>query len=174
MSKALTVLQVMMMAAQYSTWLVFKLAPKRHSHPPPFSLAGHDDGSIRLWNLETGTAVDLVQHTNSVTCLVMAQVSQLDQLLFSAGKPPAVIGLALFLTLVCDDSVDKPPAVIGLALFLTLVCDDSVDKPPAVIGLALFLTLVRDDSIDKPPAVIGLDDLNPVIHSILELWLTMH
>ena len=51
--------------------------------------AGHDDGSIRLWNLETGTAVDLVQHSNSVTCLVMAQVSNLDQLLFSAGKLPA-------------------------------------------------------------------------------------
>ena len=52
-------------------------------------LAGHDDGSIRLWNLETGSTVDLVHHTNSVTCLVMAQVSDLDQLLFSAGKPPA-------------------------------------------------------------------------------------
>jgi WD40 repeat protein len=52
-------------------------------------LSGHDDGSIRLWNLETGTAVDLVHHTNSVTCLVMAQVSDVDQLLFSAGKPPA-------------------------------------------------------------------------------------
>ncbi len=51
--------------------------------------------------------MDLVNHSNSVTCLVMAQVSHLDQLLFSAGKPPAVIGVALFLTLVCDDSVDK-------------------------------------------------------------------
>ncbi|KAL0022030.1 hypothetical protein WJX77_007822 [Trebouxia sp. C0004] len=48
-------------------------------------ITGHDDGSIRLWNLETGTAVDLMHHTNSVTCLVMAQVSHLDQLLFSAG-----------------------------------------------------------------------------------------
>ncbi|KAA6427784.1 MAG: hypothetical protein FRX49_02447 [Trebouxia sp. A1-2] len=46
-------------------------------------ITGHDDGSIRLWNLETGSTVDLVHHTNSVTCLVMAQVSDLDQLLFS-------------------------------------------------------------------------------------------
>ena len=50
--------------------------------------AGHDDGSIRLWNLETGTTVDLAQHTNTVTCLVMAPVSTVDELLFSAGQTP--------------------------------------------------------------------------------------
>ncbi len=77
----------MMIAAWYNTWLLFKLTPK--GVVLFFFLAGHDDGSIRLWNLETGTAVDLVHHSNSVTCQVIAQVSHLDQLLFSAGKTPA-------------------------------------------------------------------------------------
>lgn len=46
---------------------------------------GHDDGSVRVWNMESTTCIDLQHHTNTVTCLAMAQVSQLDELLFSAG-----------------------------------------------------------------------------------------
>ncbi|KAL3145424.1 hypothetical protein ABBQ38_001669 [Trebouxia sp. C0009 RCD-2024] len=48
-------------------------------------ITGHDDGSIRVWNLESGTCIDLQHHTNTVTCLAMAQVSEADELLFSAG-----------------------------------------------------------------------------------------
>lgn len=47
--------------------------------------AGHDDGSIRVWNLESGACIDLRHHANTVTCLAMAQVSEVDELLFSAG-----------------------------------------------------------------------------------------
>ena len=47
--------------------------------------AGHDDGSIRVWNLESTTCIDLQHHANTVTCLTMAQVSEVDELLFSAG-----------------------------------------------------------------------------------------
>lgn len=47
--------------------------------------AGHDDGSIRVWNLESSTCTDLHHHTNTVTCLAMAQVSEVDEVLFSAG-----------------------------------------------------------------------------------------
>lgn len=50
--------------------------------------AGHDDGSIRVWNLESGTCIDLQHHSNTVTCLAMAQVSAADELLFSAGAWP--------------------------------------------------------------------------------------
>lgn len=48
-------------------------------------VAGHDDGSIRVWNLESSTCIDLHHHTNTVTCLAMAQVSEVDEVLFSAG-----------------------------------------------------------------------------------------
>ena len=47
--------------------------------------AGHDDGSIRVWNMESTSCIDLRHHTNTVTCLAMAQVSEVDELLFSAG-----------------------------------------------------------------------------------------
>ena len=49
------------------------------------SSAGHDDGSVRVWNLESSTCIDLQHHSNTVTCLAMAQVSEVDELLFSAG-----------------------------------------------------------------------------------------
>ena len=49
-------------------------------------MTGHDDGCIKLWNLETANTVELKQHSNSVTCLVMADVSGTDELLFSAGQ----------------------------------------------------------------------------------------
>ena len=75
--------------------------------------SGHDDGSIRLWNLETGTTVDLQQHTNTVTCLVMAQVSDSDELLFSTGKCnrplpfciQAFAGYEFFLLILCVHGV---------------------------------------------------------------------
>ncbi len=49
--------------------------------PPP----GHDNGDIRLWNLDTQTTQTLRQHTNAVTCLAMALLHRNEELLLSAG-----------------------------------------------------------------------------------------
>ncbi|GMH37101.1 hypothetical protein BSKO_04974 [Bryopsis sp. KO-2023] len=48
-------------------------------------IVGHDDGVIRLWNMDTDTCVQLAQHTNSITALRMAPVGRQEELLLSAG-----------------------------------------------------------------------------------------
>lgn len=49
-----------------------------------FVITGNDDGSIRLWNPDSGSTISLHAHTNTVTCLdVMVRGS--TELLLSAG-----------------------------------------------------------------------------------------
>ncbi|KAK9807011.1 hypothetical protein WJX72_010761 [[Myrmecia] bisecta] len=48
-------------------------------------ITGHDDGTIRLWTLDTGSTINMREHTNTVSCLAMVAVSKQDELLFSAG-----------------------------------------------------------------------------------------
>ncbi len=47
--------------------------------------AGHDNGDIRLWDLDTGPWAVLQQHTNSVTSLVMAMIRKNEELLISGA-----------------------------------------------------------------------------------------
>ena len=49
-----------------------------------FVITGNDDGSIRLWNPDSGSTVSLKGHTNTVTCLDVA-VRGSTELLLSAG-----------------------------------------------------------------------------------------
>ncbi len=44
---------------------------------------GHDNGDIRLWDLDTGPWATLQQHTNTVTSLVLAIVRKNEELLIS-------------------------------------------------------------------------------------------
>ncbi|KAG2492355.1 hypothetical protein HYH03_009303 [Edaphochlamys debaryana] len=48
-------------------------------------VTGHDNGDIRLWNLDTSHAVTLRQHANTVTALAMALVHRNEELLISAS-----------------------------------------------------------------------------------------
>ena len=48
-----------------------------------FVITGNDDGSIRLWNPDSGSAVSLVGHTNTVTCLDVATLGSMELLLSS-------------------------------------------------------------------------------------------
>jgi WD40 repeat protein len=49
-----------------------------------FLISGNDDGSIRLWNPDSGSTINLLEHTNTVTCLD-ACVRGRSELLLSAG-----------------------------------------------------------------------------------------
>ena len=49
-----------------------------------FVITGNDDGSIRLWNPDSGSTISLTGHTNTVTCLDVA-VRGNTELLLSAG-----------------------------------------------------------------------------------------
>lgn len=49
-----------------------------------FLISGNDDGSIRLWNPESGSTINLLEHTNTVCCLDVA-VRGRSELLLSAG-----------------------------------------------------------------------------------------
>ncbi|KXZ44857.1 hypothetical protein GPECTOR_61g810 [Gonium pectorale] len=58
-------------------------------------VTGHDNGDIRLWNLDTGAAVTLRQHANTVTALALALVHRNEELLLSGSYdgwlPPGAI-----------------------------------------------------------------------------------
>ncbi len=48
-------------------------------------ITGHDNGEIRLWDLDTGLFTTLRQHTNTVSCLSMAMMRRNEELLISGG-----------------------------------------------------------------------------------------
>ncbi|PNW82472.1 hypothetical protein CHLRE_06g280350v5 [Chlamydomonas reinhardtii] len=48
-------------------------------------VTGHDNGDIRLWNLDTGSTTTLRQHTNTVTSLELALVHRNEELLISGS-----------------------------------------------------------------------------------------
>ncbi|KAG2447723.1 hypothetical protein HYH02_007183 [Chlamydomonas schloesseri] len=48
-------------------------------------VTGHDNGDIRLWNLDTCSTVTLRQHTNTVTSLELALVHRNEELLISGS-----------------------------------------------------------------------------------------
>ncbi|GFR51000.1 hypothetical protein Agub_g13326, partial [Astrephomene gubernaculifera] len=48
-------------------------------------VTGHDNGDIRLWNLDTSHSVTLRQHSNTVTSLALALVHRNEELLISAS-----------------------------------------------------------------------------------------
>ena len=48
-------------------------------------LPGHDNGDIRLWNLDTGSSQTLQLHTNAVMALSLALIHRNEDLLVSAG-----------------------------------------------------------------------------------------
>ena len=49
-------------------------------------VSGHDDGSLRLWNLDTGSTTNLREHSNTVTCLVTASFEGKDEELVLSGS----------------------------------------------------------------------------------------
>jgi WD40 repeat protein len=49
-----------------------------------FVITGNDDGTIRLWNPDSGSTISLVGHTNTVTCLEVATRGNCE-LLLSTG-----------------------------------------------------------------------------------------
>ena len=49
-------------------------------------VSGHDDGSLRLWNLDTGSTTNLREHSNTVTCLVPAVFKGKDEELVLSGS----------------------------------------------------------------------------------------
>ncbi len=49
-------------------------------------VSGHDDGSLRLWNLDTGSTTNLREHSNTVTCLVPAVFEGRDEQLVLSGS----------------------------------------------------------------------------------------
>ena len=55
-----------------------------HSPLCAFLLTGNDDGSIRLWNPDSGSTITLTGHTNTVCCLDVVVRGRAD-LLLSAG-----------------------------------------------------------------------------------------
>jgi WD40 repeat protein len=56
-----------------------------HSPLTDFLLTGHDDGSIRAWNVDTGSTVSLRGHTNTVLCLGVAARPKAGVMLLSTG-----------------------------------------------------------------------------------------
>ena len=63
--------------------LFIKLINKR----PLFHIIGHENGDLRLWDLDTGKArlMDGPQHSNSISCLTMAIMRRNEELLLTAG-----------------------------------------------------------------------------------------
>lgn len=61
------------------------------THLPHCSLlaTGHDNGSIRWWNPDSGSTVTLTHHSNTVSCLTLARLKRHDYML-SAGFDGAV------------------------------------------------------------------------------------
>ncbi len=55
-----------------------------HSDEVDFLVTGNDDGTIRLWNADSGSTITLTGHQNTVTCLATARRGRVD-LLLSAG-----------------------------------------------------------------------------------------
>jgi len=55
-----------------------------YAHVNGFLISGNDDGSIRLWNPDSGSTINLLEHTNTVCCLDVA-VRGRSELLLSAG-----------------------------------------------------------------------------------------
>ena len=49
-------------------------------------VSGHDDGSLRLWNLDTGSTTNLREHSNTVTCLITACFEGKDEELVLSGS----------------------------------------------------------------------------------------
>lgn len=58
--------------------------PPRHTSLCAFLLTGNDDGTIRLWNPDSGSTITLTGHTNTVCCLDVVVRGRAD-LLLSAG-----------------------------------------------------------------------------------------
>ncbi|PNH10255.1 Outer row dynein assembly protein 16 [Tetrabaena socialis] len=54
-------------------------------------VTGHDNGDIRLWNLDTSNTVTLRQHNNTVTSLTLALVHRNEELLISSSYDGWVI-----------------------------------------------------------------------------------
>lgn len=48
-------------------------------------VTGHDNGDIRLWNLDSSSTTTLRQHTNTVTALTLALIHRNEELLISTG-----------------------------------------------------------------------------------------
>lgn len=44
-------------------------------------ITGHDDGSIKLWNIDSGSSMALEQHKNTVSCLAIAHTAKQDLLI---------------------------------------------------------------------------------------------
>ena len=83
-------LNVLPLASQFLCPALYTLYNPQVSIQPIFKSSfpffqGHDDGSIRLWNMDTDSSLDLLQHSNSVMALKIIQVGKQDELLISAG-----------------------------------------------------------------------------------------
>lgn len=54
-------------------------------------LTGHDDGSIKLWNIDSGSSMVLEHHANTVSCLTIAHAKRRDFLI--SGSFDKTIGI---------------------------------------------------------------------------------
>ena len=48
-------------------------------------VTGHDDGTIRLWDLDTGSTINLRQHDNTVSCLLVAELRKNEDFVLSGS-----------------------------------------------------------------------------------------
>lgn len=62
-----------------------EIACLHHSPLCDFLLTGHDDGTIRLWNVDSGSTITLSGHTNTVCCLGVTTRGAETSLLLSSG-----------------------------------------------------------------------------------------
>jgi len=56
-----------------------------HSSLCDMLLTGHDDGSIRIWNVDTGSTITLRGHENTVLCLCVVAKNASQLMLLSSG-----------------------------------------------------------------------------------------
>ncbi|KAK3282643.1 hypothetical protein CYMTET_9628 [Cymbomonas tetramitiformis] len=48
-------------------------------------VTGHDNGCIRLWNLDTQSTINLTEHSNTVSCLVTAPLKRNEEFVLTGG-----------------------------------------------------------------------------------------
>eukprot|EP00899_Mesostigma_viride_P020246 jgi/Mesvir1/28222/Mv04771-RA.1 len=48
-------------------------------------VTGHDDGTIRLWNMDTGSTINMKEHSNTVSCIITAQLRKGEEMVITGG-----------------------------------------------------------------------------------------
>jgi len=48
-------------------------------------VTGHDSGHVRLWNLDTGSTINMKHHTNTVSCIITARLKKGEDFVISGG-----------------------------------------------------------------------------------------